>query len=211
LATEPLQSQSGRLVPSRRLARSSRAAPLVIRPFVDPADREAVAALYRTTWHATYDSVDGADAIDRVLADQLHGDAPEMFDLASGDAALVASIGDLIVGSARAHPRHDGVHLSGFYILPGYQRRGVGAALFRGLRRLFPRSTIWRASVRPTSAAAKRFYARHGFREIRRSQSDVGGGHLIDAIELERRPVIRPSAIWSGGNWPSAVWPRRAR
>ena len=141
---------------------------LIIRPYADPADRPAMIALYRAAWHAAYDAIDGAPAIDRLIENLVQGDPPEMFAWAAGDIALAAERDSRIVGGARAHPRADGVHLSGMYVAPDRMRCGIGGALLTKLYARFPAATVWRADVRPTSTAALHFYARHEFREVGR-------------------------------------------
>ena len=160
--------------------------PLVIRAF-DDGDRAGVSALYRVAWHATYDAVDGAARIEGLITALLAGDPPELFSMPDGDAALVAERFGQIVGGIRAHPRVDGVHISGFYVLPGQQRSGVGSALFAALSVQFPRTSL-RADVRPSSSAALAFYAACGFVEISRGCTDVGCGYWVDMVELRRGP-----------------------
>ena len=159
---------------------------ILVRPFADPADREAVIALYRAAWHTTYDPIDGAPAIDRLIQFLLRDEPPGMFAMAATDMALVAEQDGRIVGSARAHPRNDGVHLSGMYVAPACQHNGIGMALLAELIARFPSDTRWRADVRPASIGACRFYERNGFVEIGRSRADVGGGFWVDQIELAR-------------------------
>ena len=160
---------------------------LIIRPYRDDADRGGMTALYSDAWHATYDGVDGAAAIDRVIVALLSGEPPEMFELPDGDIALVAERDGRLVGGIRGHPRGDEVHLSGMYVAPDAQGRGIGKALLDELVRWFPRTVALRADVRPTSTQARRFYARHGFVEINRARTDVGGDHWVDTIELMRK------------------------
>lgn len=144
-------------------------------------------ALYSAAWHATYDTIDGADAIDRVIAALMHGPDPEMFALGDGDIALVAEMDGRLVGGIRGHPRGAELHLSGLYVSPDAQRRGIGAALLDHLTGCYPADFAVRADVRPTSIAAHRFYNAHGFVEIGRGHADVGGGHWIDTIEMRRQ------------------------
>ncbi len=156
-----------------------------IRPF-EARDRPGMTALYVAAWHATYDAIDGAAAIDRVIAALMDGPDPEMFALGHGDIALVAEMGGRLVGGVRGHPRERELHLSGLYVAPDAQRRGVGAALLEHLTGRYPAGLAVRADVRPTSMAAQRFYGAQGFVEVGRGRADVGGGHWIDTIELRR-------------------------
>ena len=158
---------------------------LTIRPYTD-MDRVEMTALYSAVWHATYDGVDGAAAIDRVIAALLEGETPAMFEMPLGDVALVAEYERRLIGGVRGHPRGDAVHLSGMYVAPDAQRLGVGGELLAELVRWFPAGTTFRADVRPTSHSARRFYARQGFVEIGRGRADVGGDHWVDMIELRR-------------------------
>ena len=158
---------------------------LIIRPYANE-DRAAMTALYRRAWHDTYDAVDGAAAIDRVIVALLEGEPPEMFSLPPGDVALVTEFGRRLIGGIRGHPRPSGVHLSGMYVAPDAQRCSAGSAMLATLLGRFPPDTVVRADVRPTSLAARQFYARHGFVEIGRSRADVGGNHWVDVIELRR-------------------------
>ena len=148
-------------------------------------------ALYSAAWHHTYDSVDGANAIDRVIAALLVGEPPEMFSMQPGDVALVAQSGQNLVGGIRGHPRAGIVHLSGMYVSRLSQGTGVGKALLRALLTYWPVDTVLRADVRPTSISARRFYERQGFVEIGRSRANVGADHWVDVIELQRSALPR--------------------
>lgn len=159
--------------------------PIIVYPFLD-AHRPAMTILYRAAWHATYDAVDGAAAIERVIAALLDGDRPEMFEMPDGDVALVAALDGRLIGGIRGHPRHGTLHLSGMYVALDQQGLGAGSALLGGLLQRFPHGIVVRADVRPTSTAAHRFYERHGFVETGRGRADVGGGHWVDMIELQR-------------------------
>ena len=171
----------------------------IIRPYDDATDRAKLIALYRAAWHAAYDAIDGADTIERLITALTAGDTPEMFALPAGDLALVADDQGRIIGGARAHPRADGVHISGLYVLPEMQHAGVGAALLAILLAKFPRDAVWRTDVRPEGPATLKFYARHGFAEVARGRADVGGGLVVDMIEMRRDPSAASTSndLWS--------------
>ena len=172
--------------------------PVVIRRYVDATDRPGMIALYRAAWHAAYDSVDGPVAIDKLIMALLSGPnpqitpdmepekEPEMFAMPQGDVALVAVADGFIAGGARGHPRDGIIHLSGMYVMPGLQQRGIGRALLDVVIRHYPDHTAVRADVRPTSTAALQFYTQHGFVRTGTSRADVGGGHWVDVVEMQR-------------------------
>ena len=158
---------------------------VLIRDF-ESRDRAGVIALYRAAWHAAYDAIDGAAAIERLLEALVAGDTPELFDMAPADVALVADRQGRIIGGARGHP-HDGiVHLSGMYVAPDAQRSGVGWALLQTLTSRFPPATMFQADVRPASTGAIRFYERHGFVRAGVGRADAGAGHLVDMVVMRR-------------------------
>jgi ribosomal protein S18 acetylase RimI-like enzyme len=159
---------------------------LLIRAYDDANDRAEMIALYRAAWHATYDAVDGADLIDTLIADLLEGEPPQMFVLPPGDVALVAVADGNIVGGVRGHPRAGVLHVSGMYVRPECQHFGVGRALLGDLCGRFGPGTVVRSDVRPTSAAALAFYQAQGFLRVGKGRTDVGGGHWVDTIEMQR-------------------------
>jgi ribosomal protein S18 acetylase RimI-like enzyme len=159
---------------------------LLIRNYEDASDRAEMIALYRAAWHATYDAVDGAAVIDQLILDLLEGEPPEMFGLLESDVALVAVADGRIVGGVRGHPRAGVLHVSGMYVWPECQHRGIGRALLNDLCGRFPLGTVVRSDVRPTSVGALVFYQKQGFVRIGKGLTDVGGGHWVEMIEMQR-------------------------
>jgi ribosomal protein S18 acetylase RimI-like enzyme len=157
-----------------------------IRTYDDACDRPQMIALYRAAWHAAYDAVDGVAVIDKLIADLLSGDQPQMFDLPVGDVALVAALEGRIVGGVRGHPRQGILHISGMYVAPKGIRHGIGRALVGVLFGRFPAGTVVRADVRPTSLDALAFYAQLGFLRVGRNRTCVGGGLWSETVELQR-------------------------
>jgi ribosomal protein S18 acetylase RimI-like enzyme len=160
--------------------------PLLIRPYDDARDRAPMIALYRAAWHAAYAAVDGAAAIDQLIADLLEGDPPQMFALGRHDVALIAEQNGQVLGGIRGHPRDGLLHLSGMYVRTDAKRRGIGRALLSDLLLRYPPGTVVRADVRPTSTAAVAFYEAQGFIRIGRTRTNAGGSHWVDTIEMQR-------------------------
>jgi ribosomal protein S18 acetylase RimI-like enzyme len=157
-----------------------------IRDYDDACDRSQMIALYCRAWHAAYDAIDGVAVIDKLIADLLSGDRPEMFEMPSGDVALVAERDGCIVGGVRGHPRNGILHLSGLYVAPPSARQGIGRALVAALFERCLAGTVVRADVRPTSLDALAFYAGLGFIRVGRSRTHVGGDLWSDTVEMQR-------------------------
>ncbi|MBV1693095.1 MAG: GNAT family N-acetyltransferase [Hyphomicrobiales bacterium] len=162
---------------------SSRPIALRIRRVRD-RDIAALVTLYQQAWHAAYDPVDGVAWVDSMCEHLLGGDSPLMFALRPDDIALVATRFGRILGSVRAHRLPDAAFLSGFYMLPGQTRRGIGRALFGEVLALLPADEPVLLNVRPTSTGARSFYRGLGFREIGSGVEDLGGGHMIDVVTM---------------------------
>lgn len=127
-------------------------------------DLPAVRHLLVTTWHDTYDAIFGPDkvteitdawhALDR-LAAQLH--QPET-------SFLVADMYGAIVGHVFADASRPPIlALSRLYVLPGYQRRGIGAALLTAALGAHPEAQEVSLEVAAENTKALAFYAREGF------------------------------------------------
>jgi ribosomal protein S18 acetylase RimI-like enzyme len=168
------------------VSESASAVTPTIRDYDDARDRPQMIALYTAAWHASYDGVDGVAIIDKLIADLLQGDAPQMFELPAGDVALVAELDGKIVGGVRGHPRQGILHLSGMYVDPRGVRRGAGRTLLDALFQRYPAGTVVRADVRATSRGAISFYARLGFLRVGRSRTHVGGELWADTVEMQR-------------------------
>jgi ribosomal protein S18 acetylase RimI-like enzyme len=147
-------------------------------------DVAPLVSLYRQAWHAAYDPVDGVEWVDSMCDHLLAGDSPLMFALRPDDIALVATRFGRILGSVRAHRLPDAAFLSGFYMLPGQTRRGIGRALFAEILALLPADEPVLLNVRPTSSGARSFYHALGFREVGAGVEDLGGGHVIDVVTM---------------------------
>ncbi len=157
-----------------------------IRDYDDTCDRAQMIALYSAAWHATYDAIDGAAAIDKLIEDLLSGEEPGMFDLPAGDVALVAEMAGRIAGGVRGHPRKGILHLSGIYVDPRRAREGIGRVLLDALFERFPAGTVVRADVRPTSLGALKFYERLGFIRVGQSRVRAGGDLWAATVEMQR-------------------------
>ena len=140
-------------------------------------DIEGIVSVGRQTWPTTYEFA-GAEYVADGLATWWSADAIKRSLEAT--TVLVADSGNAIVGTGNIDLRPETAVIWKLYVVPDAQGAGVGSALLTEL--------VGVAGGRPVqieytdgNARAARFYAAHGFVEVRREPND------------------QPS-------WPDAVW-----
>jgi GNAT superfamily N-acetyltransferase len=152
------------------------------------AEVDAVSALARTVWQATYPPLISQAQIDAMLADRY---APERIREQLDDprhAWRVARRGDALVGFAHALRDDTGCKLDKLYVDPARQRRGIGAALLRAIEdwaRQQQLHHLW-LQVNRGNAQAIRAYEKYGFHIIASRVFDIGGGFVMDDHVMER-------------------------
>jgi GNAT superfamily N-acetyltransferase len=162
--------------------------PICIRPAL-PADSPACARVRVDTWRQAYQGLMPADILAKLsyeraekawresLWENLH---PGSFGLVAEDAPGQV-VGVLMGGRERSgDPLHTG-EIYVLYILPAYQRRGVGRGLFSAaVRRLqddgYPSLLIWVLEKNPWRA----FYDAMGGKPLRTAELDIGGVKLVE-------------------------------
>ena len=144
-------------------------------------DLEKVSALLGETWHATYDALYGAEKVAELSA-RWHSVPALKTRLENPDGEfVVADDGRELAGmgyAALSRKRPKTVLLHQLYVLPRFQRQGIGRDLFAELETCFPGATAMQVEVDPRNAAAIAFYAAHGFvktGETPHSADDVSG------------------------------------
>lgn len=150
---------------------------------------DAVSALARVVWQATYPPLIPQAQIDAMLADRY---APERMREQLDDARhawRVASEGGVPVGFAHAILGDSGCKLDKLYVHPDRQRRGIGAALMREIEawaRDHQARRLW-LQVNRGNAQAVRAYEKYGFRIVESRVFDIGGGFVMDDHVMEKR------------------------
>lgn len=119
------------------------------------------------TWHDTYEHIMRPDTRAHVLA-EFYSEESLALSLERQEAVfLVAEEQGRIVGFVQALPRpHSGYEITRTYILPQYQRQGVGSKLHSELVKQLPDQSLW-AIVHRDNHAAIAFYHTHGFEQQR--------------------------------------------
>lgn len=153
---------------------------IALRP-VRPADASAVARVYVDTWRDAYRGLIPQAYLDS-MSHALH-ERRWRQAFAAGGWGFVAELDRRIVGFAsggrcRSRGRWSG-ELFVLYVLPPWQGRGVGRALFDATyfelaRRGHPDMLVWVLSTNP----ARRFYEHLGGEPAGENFCDIGGARL---------------------------------
>jgi ribosomal protein S18 acetylase RimI-like enzyme len=136
----------------------------------DPADARAIWDVHYRTWLATYPNA----AVGITAEDIIHRFETQMTAEAIADFArrlagpsdmlrLSAWQDDTLAGVCRVIARPDHLKLQTLYVLPQYQRRGIGRALWDEALRLLGNPGQAIVHVASFNTGAIRFYERLGF------------------------------------------------
>lgn len=151
-------------------------------------DVDAVSALARGVWQATYPALIPQAQIDAMLADRY---APERIREQLNDPRQAwwgAKQGDALLGFAHAPLDESGCKIDKLYVHPDRQRHGIGAALLQemaGWARMQQARRLW-LQVNRGNTQAIRAYEKYGFRIIESRVFDIGGGFVMDDHVMAR-------------------------
>jgi len=149
---------------------------------------DAVSALARVVWKATYPALIPQAQIDAMLGDRY---APARMREQLDDARhawRVAKQAGEVVGFAHAYPDDAGCKLDKLYVHPDQQRHGIGAALMRTIEdwaRSRQMRRLW-LQVNRGNTQAIRAYEKYGFRIIESRVFDIGDGFVMDDHLMEK-------------------------
>ena len=152
------------------------------------SDVDAVSALARVVWQATYPSLISQAQIDAMLADRY---APQRIREQLDDprqAWWAAKQGHTLVGFAHAMLDESGCKLDKLYVHPDQQRHGIGAALEKTVEDWARRQRarrVWLQANRG-NAQAIAAYQKYGFRIVESRVFDIGGGFVMDDHLMEK-------------------------
>jgi GNAT superfamily N-acetyltransferase len=152
----------------------------------------AIREVARETWHAAYDDVIGADAVDEQVDEWYAPDVVESGVEREDWPYLVAERDGRVVGYANGGPSDDGpadAVLAAIYVRPSDWGSGTGSALLVALHerlRDLGCGSVWLAVLADNDRALS-FYERHDYAHHTSRVATVGG---VEADELVlRRPL----------------------
>lgn len=157
-------------------------ADFLIRPAV-PQDAEDTRRVLVETWHDTYDPLLGSEKVAEITG-QWHAVEVLTQQVSLPDASfLVAEHSGRLIGHAFARvPQPDVLFLSRFYVLPSWQRRGVGTHMLGAMVERHPGAARMRLNVESGNGKGVAFYRRHGFTVI--GERMEGG---LRSLQMEKR------------------------
>ena len=153
-------------------------------------DLEKVRALLAETWHATYDTFYGAEKVNELTAKWHSIEALRARLQRKHSEFVVADNGSELAGmgyAAMSESLEKTAVLHQLYVLPMYQRHGVGRDMFAELETCFPDAERMRVEVEPQNLHALAFYRAHGFVEVAKTSSCGDEQSGIPALILEKR------------------------
>jgi ribosomal protein S18 acetylase RimI-like enzyme len=125
------------------------------------SDLAAIRLLFGSTWPATYTATLGTETTYAMLTEldetKLRSIIPQ-----EDEVTLVAVQDEQIVGTLTYAVRHRISYLWGMYVLPDFQRRGVGSKLIYEAKQGSKHSDCIEVRVLQTSLGAVSFYQKHG-------------------------------------------------
>ncbi|MCA1439162.1 GNAT family N-acetyltransferase [Ensifer sp. IC4062] len=153
-------------------------------------DLEKVRVLLAETWHATYDTFYGVDKVNEITAKWHSVDALRKRLQRKNAEFVVADNGSELAGMAYAAMSETlakTVVLHQLYVLPKYQRQGIGRDMFAELETCFPDAERMRLEVEPQNLHALAFYRAHGFAEVGTTANCGDEQSGVPALILEKR------------------------
>lgn len=163
-------------------------------------DIEGIQRVFYETWLATYPNEDiGITTEDiedkfkgRFLPEVIQKRAESVLNLAENQIFIVAKDGDIVVGVCRAEKKETYGELMAIYVLPKYQRNGIGKMFWEEVKIFFGNEKEMIVHVAIYNKQAINFYNKLGFVDTGKRFADKHkmpiSGKFIPEMELSREP-----------------------
>ena len=151
-------------------------------------DIDAVSALARTVWQATYPALISQAQIDFMLADRYSAERIRMQLDDPRHAWWVAQQNTTLVGFAHAVQDGADCKLDKLYVHPANQRQGTGSRLLQAVQdwaRQRQARRLW-LQVNRGNTQAIAAYRKYGFRIVESRVFDIGHGYVMDDHVMEQ-------------------------
>jgi ribosomal protein S18 acetylase RimI-like enzyme len=149
-------------------------------------DIPGIRSVLAVTWRDTYLSFLPESSIAKVIA-KWH--SPQVLEAeinqSSNFVGIAKSSSNEIVGMITANLQDELLSVTRLYVLPEFQRQGIGARLMDESYRAFPEIKRIQLDVEEQNQKARAFYRKLGFKEVGIRIDDVAGTKL-NSIVLEK-------------------------
>jgi ribosomal protein S18 acetylase RimI-like enzyme len=146
-------------------------------------DIPAIKAVLATTWRDTYSSF-LPEACIAAAAAEWHSPKLLEADVRSGStfAGVARDSSAGVVGMVTAHSHDELLVIARLYVLPAFQRQGIGRMLLDESCRAFPQSRRVLLHVEEQNPKGRAFYHKLNFRQVAVRVDDVGDTKLASLV-----------------------------
>jgi ribosomal protein S18 acetylase RimI-like enzyme len=156
-----------------------------IRPAVTE-DIPGIKSVLAATWRDAYSSFLSEESITKVTTEWHSAQVLQAeIDGQTTFVGIATGEGGRIVGVITAHSDGPQLVVSRLYLLPEFQRQGIGERMMERAFDAFPQTRRIRLVVEEQSPKGRAFYDKLGFYQIGVEVADVGGT-LLRSIVMER-------------------------
>lgn len=152
----------------------------------EKGDVAGIKAVLTATWRDTYAHFMSEATIAKVTA-EWH--SPSVLEAEvtrpSTYIGVATSASNEVVGMISAHSESEVLFVARVYVLPEFQRQGIGERLMNEACRTFPQARRLHLDVEEQNPKGRSFYRKLGFREVGTRSEDVAGTRL-NVVVMEK-------------------------
>ena len=149
-------------------------------------DIPGIRSVLAVTWRHTYLSFLSESTIAKVTA-EWH--SPKILEAETSQSSTFLGVAESnlhnIVGMVTAHSHNEILTIRRLYVLPEFQRQGIGEKLMEESCRIFPEIKLIQLDVEEQNPKGRAFYQKLGFKEVGVRIDDIAGTKL-NSMVLEK-------------------------